>query len=243
MWDYSQLPTAQTKDSRSEEIRISVTEGVRSDTNEQRVVVSDIMNMVLTPDASALTNRGGSEYRLKTGTLNVPTGMVAIRKETDPPDIPINMFLVIDGTAVTNISFMRDRTQIEGESITEVIGILPEAPIETDVPEDTIGDSPFLGTATFFRTGNIANATTVTLRVLNTDYPDATVEELSTWMAANPMTFEAFEPSKDWDFKLHFVELLKPPAGEFYFQIGFTATNDAAIDPAHDTITLKITVT
>jgi hypothetical protein len=112
---------AQTQD-----VRLSVAHGVNADGNAQIIPITDASNMVMVRDGTALTPREGLEIRKHYNlTSGYGSGQMVILKESAPPDVDLgNMFLQIDPSnglqTVTDIEFMRDRTQLEGESIFSV---------------------------------------------------------------------------------------------------------------------------
>jgi hypothetical protein len=107
----------------AQDIRLSVAHGVNSDGNAQVIPLTDVSNMVMVRDGTALTPREGLEIRKHYNlTSGYGAGTMVILKESAPPDVELgNMFLQIDPSnglqTVTDIEFMRDRTQLEGESL------------------------------------------------------------------------------------------------------------------------------
>jgi hypothetical protein len=113
---------AQTQD-----VRLSVAHGVNADGNAQIIPITDASNMVMVRDGTALTPREGLEIRKHYNlTSGYGAGTMVILKESSPPDVDLgNMFLQIDPSnglqTVTDIEFMRDRTQLEGDAIVSVV--------------------------------------------------------------------------------------------------------------------------
>lgn len=107
----------------AKDIRLSVAHGVNADGNAQIIPLTDVSNMTMVRDGTALTPREGLEIR-KHYNLNsgYGSGEMVILKESAPPDVSLgNMFLTIDPSqgqlTVVDIEFMRDRTQLEGDNL------------------------------------------------------------------------------------------------------------------------------
>jgi hypothetical protein len=111
----------------AQDIRLSVAHGVNSDGNAQVIPLTDVSNMVMVRDGTALTPREGLEIRKHYNlTSGYGAGQMVILKESAPPDVELgNMFLQIDPSnglqTVVDIEFMRDRTQLEGTTITTLV--------------------------------------------------------------------------------------------------------------------------
>lgn len=226
---------------------LQVNSGARVDTSAQVVPVIDISNLVLSPDGSTLVVRGGLELRGRTnidrtGSAN---GKIVIIKNSAPPDVNLgNMFTVYDENgAMVDISFMRDRTQLEGSPFTSTVSIYPEAPIgPMDVNGETSGNSAVLGTATVERVGDLSFPATILLQVLSTDYP-ATPQQLSTWMAANPATMDVGESSIDIDFRLFFPAPGVPNVETtYYFNVTLLVSSNSIVSHTRNYIVLLVHV-
>jgi hypothetical protein len=111
----------------AQDIRLSVAHGVNSDGNAQVIPLTDVSNMVMVRDGTALTPREGLEIRKHYNlTSGYGAGTMVILKESAPPDVELgNMFLQIDPSnglqTVQDIEFMRDRTQLEGQDLASYI--------------------------------------------------------------------------------------------------------------------------
>lgn len=172
------MPTDQQIARYTPNLILDVAASPQVDSSVQVVQVSDVKNMVLNPRGNAYTARGGLEIRRRynVNMTGVPANKVVIFKDSQPPDVSLgNQFTVVDPNGgILDISYMRDRTQVEAAPLTYniwfIIGIHGSNPASPEVSTDNYLNFTAIPTANqiafdvellWLREGDLQTAVTV----------------------------------------------------------------------------------